>query len=87
MKEPHDLLGAQTDAGVRNTEDDPVAAVHELAFGFNPDLAVVCELRRVRDEVKQALPHFAQIGVHDADVRSADDLEFVAVPGDLHLNC
>ena len=86
MKEAHDLLGAQADAAVRNAEDDPVAAVHELAFGFDLDLAVVRELRRIRHEIEQPLPHLAQIGAHDAGVRRADDLQFVPVLRDLHLD-
>src|SRR4051812_28904704 len=83
LKEAHDLVGSEADAGVGDAEDDPVVAVHEVTFRFDLDVAVVRELRRVRDEIEQSLPHFAQIGSHDADVLRADDLQFVAVLGNL----
>ena len=86
LKEPHDLVGGEADAGVRDAEDDPVVAVHQVAFRFDLDVAVVRELRGVRDEIEQSLPHFAQVGAHDADVGRADDLQRVAVLRDLDFD-
>ena len=83
LEQSDDLLRTQPDAGIGHPKDDPFASVHHLPLDRNVHLAAVRELRRVRDEIEEPLPHLAQIGAHDADVGCTDDVEGVAVLGHL----
>ena len=87
LKEPDDLLGTESDAGVGHAEHDPLAAVHGQSFGQNFDHAVVGEFRCIGNKIEQALTQFAQISVHEADVRRARNLERIAVLHNLHFDC
>ena len=73
------LLGRHADAGVRNRERDPIAAVLLSLMSSDGDSAFLGELVGVAREIEQGLSQPGLVGVHRAEVRWALDDEAVAV--------
>src|SRR5205823_3958455 len=78
-KEASLLLGRQANAGVANLESQPGAIAELLALCRQRHGALLRELARVAQQIEQYLAKFRQIGVHDADLRVAEQLDTVAV--------
>src|SRR5262245_4812506 len=57
-----DLLLAHADAGVLQSEDDPLGLAPAFAADVEPDLAGLGELRRVAEQVQQNLTDPRRIG-------------------------
>src|SRR5687767_776863 len=86
LEQFHDLVGAETNAGIFDTEDDPFGTVHGLSLGVQRDRALVRELRGVRQEIEESLTNLDLVRMHGAQVRSALDVELVGVLFDHRLN-
>ncbi len=83
LEQPADLLGVHADSGIadREVQDRVRVACHRKA-----DAAVLGELRRVAQEIDQALAQLGHIGMRRADILGDRQVEGVALLGDQALD-